>query len=385
MNILFVVYTYGNASGGHYHSLDQVSKEVSKSHHVEIVTFGSSISKVIKSNPHFRKHFEYHSVFSLPKLLASFYREQKGKEYDVIHFFDTESMCILLPFFPFRNTPYVLNKCGGPNPLRKKWYLADHLILFSKENYDWFDQSKFYDSDRLSLIPNRVEKLSFTPEEDRKEQKSSDCTTFLRVSRLGGAYDDTLMKSFQMISELKETFPVKLLVIGQVQDHTIFGRHQEYARSQNLPVEFITDERASNAKQFLYLADIAIGTGRSYMEAISLSIPTLAPCKNLEWPALVTKDNFVDFFTYNFSERTVSETTTEEQNRRLIMQLISDEKWYKKQQSDVSSLFEHNFDRKQIDKKYTEVYEKLYTGSKKSRLRLIWDNIPYLAKFFLGF
>ena len=60
-----------------------------------------------------------------------------------------------------KKTPVVLNKCGGHNPLRHNWQYAQDMILFSKENYDFFKSiDNLNPGMHLHLIPSRVKPVS---------------------------------------------------------------------------------------------------------------------------------------------------------------------------------------------------------------------------------
>lgn len=383
MNILFFINNDGHGVGGHYHSLDQISKEVGKGHKVGIVTMGLHPSPILSENPFFLKHIHLSGKI---KKMFSLNRELKGviKNFkpDLLHCFDTASLNRLLILPATFSFPLVLNKCGGPNPFGNNYQHANALVVFSAENHQWFENNPNYKKENVFLIANRVEKLKLLPEEQRKEKKDTNKITFLRITRIGGAYEKTLLDSFRMIEDLKDDHPVQLIVVGKVQKQERFAFFKQEAEKRRLPVQFITDERASKASDFLYLADFVIGTGRSFMEALSLGFPVLTPAKNTDWPVLVNERNFKFFFSTNFSERNIADPVSIKENKGDIEQLIANKKAYLNKQKKSIALFEEYLGTKFVLDKYNIVYENMSNIPVK-KASLILKNLPYIVKFYM--
>jgi glycosyltransferase involved in cell wall biosynthesis len=381
MKVLFFIYSSGNASGGHFHSLNQISKEVGKEHNVGIISMGPKSSPVFNSNQFFLEHINVgsplRSLINLNKQIKTILNNFKP---NLLHCFDTGALNYILVLPSTFKYPVILNKCGGPNPLRKNYQHANGIILFSAENYLWFKNNRHYNKKTVYLIPNRVEKLQFLQESKRKEQKSAGKITFMRVSRIGGAYEKTLLDTYNMIEYLKEQFPVELIVVGRIQDKKRYEYFQNMAMIKKLPIKFITDERASHGSNFLYLSDFVIGTGRSLMEAMSLGIPVLTPAINSDWPVLVTANNFESFFQTNFSERNVAPNTTLISNRNSIIELIKNPIAYKNEKSMASKLFNSYFGTEKILSAYSEVYYSILEKPVR-KFSLLIKNLPYLIKF----
>lgn len=382
MNILFFIASSGNAVGGHFHSLDQISKEIARGHKVRLVSLGANPSPVISQNPHFLEHI---TIIGKIKGIVALNRALKQIISDfnpgMIHCFDTASLnrLLVLPAtFPY---PLVMNKCGGPNPFGKNYQHASALVVFSAENYQWFTNNKNYKKEDIFLIPNRVEKLDYLPREQRKEIKDPGKITFLRITRIGGAYEKTLLDTFRMIEELKENYPVQLIVVGKIQKEERFAYFQQEAEKRKLPVQFITDERAGKASDFLYLADFVIGTGRSFMEALSLGLPVLTPAKNADWPILVNKRNFDVFFSTNFSERNLADPFSLESNKNEIIRLLNHKNAYGMAKEEADQLFDVNLGTRHILEKYGKLYD-LLTKRPVKKIKLIYKNLPYILKFY---
>lgn len=383
MNILYFISSSGNASGGHYHSLNQISKEVGKGNNVRIITTGPETSPVLSENRFFLKHISiqnnFKSLFILNKELKQII---KNFNPDILHCFDTDSLNRLLILPAVFHYPIILNKCGGPNPRRSNYQHANEIIVFSAENYDWFKMNRHYNNGEIHLIANRVEELQFLPTNKRIEKKNNKIITFLRVTRIGGAYDKTLRDSFRMIEELMLHFPVQLIIVGRIQDQERYQWFYNEADNKKLPVQFITDKRASKGADFLYLADFVIGTGRSFMEALSLGIPTLTPAQNANWPIIVNERNFNDFFKTNFSERNKTDNKTIINNKDEIIRLIKSQSAYYEAQESARTLFKKYFGTEHILTKYNDVY-RLVLSKPKKRFSLLLKNFPYILKYLL--
>ncbi|MDG1279041.1 MAG: hypothetical protein P8O16_17310 [Algoriphagus sp.] len=383
MNILLIIYSAGKASGGHYHSLDQLSKELGKGIKLNVVSFGPVSSPVLTSNPFFKYHIPFAGIYNLLSLFKHLGKLIRSESISLIHCFDTESLNWMLILPSTFKIPIVLNKCGGPNPLRKNWQHADSIILFSKENFNWFDSNIHYNANDYHLIPNRVTKLDLLPIEKRTLTKDTSKINFMRVSRLGGAYEKTLWDTLKMINVLNDKFPVHLYIVGRIQDEIRFSKFVDVINRDNLPVTIITDDRASRGADFLYLADFVIGTGRSFMEALSLGIPSLTPAVNMDWPVLVLKENFNQLFSSNFSERSVADSSSKINNENRIVKLLLDNQSYLLAQEEANLLFQNYFYLKGVGEKYFDVYNRVIT-KERNRIKLIIKNLLYIIKTIIS-
>jgi hypothetical protein len=384
MKLLFLISgSGGHAVGGHYNSLNQVSLEMSKNNQVKILMLGKVLSPVIKENPHFVEHIVLgHSILDILRLDKQLNFLFKTFKPDVIHCFDTTALSRVLLSKATNNIPVVLNKCGGKNPRRNNYYHADATVVFSSENQGWYFNSINFEDDSIFLIPNRVRPLKLLAENLKQEKANLNKISFVRISRLGGSYEMTLLQTFNLLEELSLNLEVELFVIGRIQDKDRFNNLVKVGEQKSFHITYITDERAANASNFLYLADFAIGTGRSFMEASSLGIPTLTPAKNSDMPILVNAKNVQQFLATNFSERNIAKKDDKRITLDTINEIVFNASSYAKYQIETKGFFEEYFGTKKINQKYTDVY--LYAMSNpSSKMRLIFKNFLYVVRFIL--
>jgi glycosyltransferase involved in cell wall biosynthesis len=345
-----------------------------------VVSVGSSISPVIQKNPHFVSHFIVGGKLDFLQFKKAITHFLNTSTPDIIHFFDSESLNLALIANSLTDYPVVLTKCGGPNPIRRKWQQVDHLILFSKENFDWFSRNPLYDKERLHLIPNRVSPIRISqryPDYKKDERKIN----FVRITRLGGAYEKTLLDTFTLIEKLQKNHPVHLYVIGRIQNPHRFEELRLVAKNKKISVTFITDERTSKASTFLYLADFVVGTGRSLMEAMSLGIPCLTPESNSTEPVLITRANFMDLFRTNFSERNKLPASSIQASQKTLKDALEDSSVYTSLSREMNSLFSEYFSIDKVHEAYGKIYESATINRRGFSLRR--TNFSYLIKQLL--
>jgi hypothetical protein len=144
MKVLFFIHSNDPSTGGHYHSLNSISRQLSAFVEVGIVSTGVKPSPVFEDNPLFKEHVVYAGPRNYLSFLLNVKKVIERMSPDVIHCFDTKVLSLITPVIAFKKIKLVLNKCGGRNPLGKRYVYCDNIIFFSLENYEWFDNSPFY-------------------------------------------------------------------------------------------------------------------------------------------------------------------------------------------------------------------------------------------------
>ncbi|HSB93201.1 MAG TPA: hypothetical protein VLC28_08795, partial [Flavitalea sp.] len=364
MKVLYLISVAGHGKGGHFHSLLTISEAMKEAVDVKIMTVGSGTSKLIESTPNFHQHIRFESVPG-----RAFFNEfgdaLKTLNPDVVHCFD-ERAYLLLTLYLFlhrREQPVVLNKCGGPNSV--DYPVAPILVLFSMENLDYYKKHPKFSHSSIHLIANRVQKSETRKQHEIFEKRSSDFLIF-KIARISSFYQASLSDAIQLVSKLLDNGcnNVRLCIIGTLENPEVMKSLQQEAIG--LPVEIITEPVITHkAADYLHYADMAICTGRGFMEASALGIPVLAKVKNSHLPFLVDEENFESFFFYNFSERTQLPGANEEENLRHILKVISDSTVHARYSAISAAMFKKHFDVHGAVPKYLDVYKEALTNSPK--------------------
>lgn len=380
MKILFFISVLGHGRGGHFHSLNHISKKIGEEHDVKIISFGPGKSDIIESNPHFLRHIDFNGL-NILKLRKIIKQETRKFKSDIYHCFDEGSYNIVRLIVSSTKNILVLNKCGGPNPTY--FPHVTNLILFSLENHDWFKNQNKYKNTNIHLIPNRVKALQLNPDFKPIEKNPEDFI-FMRICRIGHTYKKSIQDSINLISKLLEINLriIKLYLVGVVEDANVFEEFNNHALSKSGHLTILTESKYTNeASKMLYLADAVIGTGRGLMEAASLGKPLLAINKNGEIPVLLNDLNFNDAFRTNFSERNVIPTIDKNDNIKNITQIINDKHSYNENRLFVLHSFEKFFSLEKAKEEYLAAYNKSKTGKR----NLVSDQIFILRSILVFF
>ena len=357
MRILYFISASGHGKGGHSHSLNLVSRTMSKYAEVQIIAVGPGESKVLQQHPGFRELI-YTNGIPNTKVIGSIRRNVKQFNPDVIHCFDDKIYTLVtfcLSISGLGSYPVVLNKCGGPN--LASFPVASHLILFSKENEAFYAKRQRFKNTAIHLIPNRVMMDNDKRVSEHFIKKDGEFFLF-KISRIAEYYRKTLTQCIELAQQLwnrgEKNF--RLFLIGTIDQQQVYDDLQTMIGE--LPVTIITNPLVTiKASAYLHYADAAICTGRGFMEACSLGIPVLAGSVNHPHPILVDDKNFNDFFYYNFSERAkVPAVSGEDQVSRIIDVIRNPQN--RKQYSDMASKwFTENFDIEKGVERYIDVYK----------------------------
>lgn len=367
MNILFFISVYHDGTGGHFQSLNHISRKLAENNHVNIITIGPGHNSVIASNPHFYKHISFngYTFFNLKKELYSAIKELSP---DVYHCFDRGSYNVLRLFVSTKKHKVFINKCGGPN--RLDFAIIYNIIVFSQENYNWFLNNSHFKDSAIYLIPNRVSQVLIN-HKDQPLKKDYNKFTFLRICRIGSTHKKSIVDSLALIEHLNSKYPqkVKLVIIGGVEDNDLYKNIRKHSELLKGAVELYThDSFTKEASKFIYLADAVIGTGRSLMEAASLKKPVLSINANEDIPVLITKENFSEAFSTNFSARNVFFDTT--RNIESIYRLVSDNQFYERNSHFILEMFERHFNIQQA----VGLYVNAYRNGKFGKRKLLYDH-----------
>ncbi len=355
MKVLFFIFVSEGGRGGHYHSLNHITRTLGTTDcKIDILTIGNQTSEIIAENPHFRKHL-YFNRDNFINFFKQLYLEIQNNKPDILHFFDTQSYSLCFPLTFFFDSKVVLTKCGGANS-PKLYPIVPNLILFTEENRKWFVSKNQYKNTRIEVIPNRVNVLKIEKNEDY--QKDPEYFSFVRICRIGKEYCNSILNGINLVKELNQSsdFKTKLYVIGKVTDDEIYSILLEAAKGYD--IEFITDNRiALEASRMLYLADAVIGTGRSALEALSLGLPLLVPSGQINFPILFDENNRIEIMQKNFTERAEFGKLSHLDELKKIELLITDNKYYSTMLNYSKAIFNEFYDVHGIKSNYINFYK----------------------------
>lgn len=360
MKIVFIIASINSKSkgkGGHYHSLLETVKQLSKVHEIIIVNIGNEPAQALLGSS-----FKTHRILnktSLYKTYAQLKKFIKEENPDILHSFDSLAFYWTRICGRMLRIPYCLTKCGGQNP---KLYFpyAKNLVLFSSENELFFkSHSKFKDSN-LFLIPNRIELFEDNMEGIKNihsilKEKHKNSFKFLRITRIGNYYKNSSLQLIHLVKKLRnEGLNCSLIFIGAIEEDSVLRELKK--EGEDFTYFFSQNSYTSNAKSFINCADAVMGTGRSFMEAAAKGKILLSPVQDSSIPLLIQSSNFAKAFEYNFSERILISDYNESDNYDDIKTIIENKYSQIKSQEFSSAVYGEFFDSKKIVEKYENVY-----------------------------
>jgi glycosyltransferase involved in cell wall biosynthesis len=383
MKIVFFIRSEGDARGGHYHSLNHISKKLSEANGVRIITIGNNSSCVLTTNSCFWKHIYFYG-FNILHLKREIRNVVNAYNPDIYHCFDVRSYNVVRLFISSKKHKIILNKCGGPNPIQFPY--IHNLIIFSEEDQIWFKNQKKFKKSQIFLIPNRVTRivsdLSFMPID-----KDLDSFIFMRICRISLEYKKSILDSISLIEYLftRGNNNIKFYLVGVVQDIHLYNYLREHPLVKKGIMFLLTEELyTTEGSRMLYLADVVIGLGRGLMEAASLGKPVLTINANDDFPVLVNDGTLTDAFRTNFSERNLFERLNKTENLRSIERLVRDKTFYLKISKFSLDTFDLFFNLDKAGEKYQNAYHLAKIGER----YLIADSnqiIRCLKDFFVSF
>ncbi len=344
--VLFIIYSSKKVSGGgHFYSLKSISSGLEDLIDFRILNLGKVFARPLVNNPKAKFipltpiNFPF-KIFTLRKL---------SKPFEVIHAFDFKSLFIARTISLFKKTKIIYTKCGGVNGSR---YIpdADTQILFSKENYNHFQEFGNPKTPRY-LLPNRVNKVNIDIEHEKKFCENfnlKDHFILLRISRFNSYYDTTFQQSIELLKEIqKRTENAILIFIGKIQSKEYFESFKQ--KTKGLPVILVTEEvYTDEASRLLNIADIVISTGRGVMEACSLNKPVFCPVRDSKIPINLNSETFKKLFENNFSERVILDADyIDKQNENFL---------HKNIKPNTIEFFKTNFSVESVKEDYKKIY-----------------------------
>lgn len=373
--ILFIITNQAHGRGGHFYTLRTTIDALKDMITPLVIEFGmAKVSSPILKEAKGAKFFfiPYKNIW---ETLKKSYFISKNEMPDVIHSFDSPAFFLGRILAVIFSIPHIHTKCGGPNP-RIYYPIPSCLILFSEENLNYFKKKDRYKNTRIELIPNRV----ITPKTDERRIKSirekikKDDFIILRIGRICTHYNETLKQCIELTQKLNQDgVNVQLVLIGVIQDNHLIEELK--IRSDRSILLLNEEEYTTNSAELIDIADMVVGTGRSFMEAALFGKPLLAPTDTtLKIPVLVDQENINIFSQYNFSPRVPGKLFCQEIEYEKIITVIKNHRAYQENSNFIKNYAHKNF---LIDQAIPKIIE-LYNTKSKEKIRPLDSSINCL-------
>ena len=384
MKIAFIISSINsksNGNGGHYFSLIETVKMLSINNEVVIYNIGNSPAIALK-NTEFKLISIVHKKIAFTQIYKDLLVSIKEEQPEIIHSFDA------IAYFWGRlvssklNIKSCLTKCGGINQIY--FPFCDNFILYSKENFDYYQSKNKFKNSNLFLIPNRINTF---PNDKKRiiklkgyiKEEHLNSFKFLRISRISNYYIKSTLQIINLVNDLNELgINCIFIYIGSVEDKTVLSELKD-SSNQSYVYIFTQDEFTNNSKELIDFSDAVLGTGRSYMEAASKGKIMLAYNPKGKYPLLINDKNFSTAFKYNFSERI--ETKDKNTELSLFSKVINDENYKIKLKDFSIESFSKFFDSSRIEELHKELYININLKAKYNILDTILNGLFVLKNY----
>lgn len=350
MKIVYVIYNIKLGKGGHFHSLLETASKVREKENVAVISLGKYQSPVLEKLGEDYYHIKSNTVFFM---ILEIYKLIKKLKPDILNAFDAQSFFFVRLISNFIRIPVVLTRCGGPNP-RNYYPFCKNMVLFSEENRSFFASNNKFSSSNFHVIPNRVPASSYKQDyhciELIKNKLRPDSLVFLRIARISLAYESSILQSINLVRTLADKgIDAQLVVVGVIEDQLIYSRLKQKS-CENIYF-FTQDNFTLNSSKLIDVADVVIGTGRSFMEAALRNKIMMVPTSNLDIPDLIDLRNVKRAFSVNFSQRFKSDSESSE----IISKFLGRD--FNEDEEQLTEFYIQNFSSEIIHKKLMPVYK----------------------------
>ncbi|MGP4951918.1 hypothetical protein ACTXGO_07025 [Psychrobacter sp. T6-1] len=302
----------------------------------------------------------------------------------VVHAYDAKSVYIGASIAKKIGAKFLLTKCGG-RVLKRKYPKVNSLIVFHEMDYHYYNNHKDY-YNNVYLVPNRVRNTIYNENriqqlEDIREKTS---LNILKIGRIGKYYYKTLTDTIRFCSDLsKSNYQIKLTFVGYEESPDIIRKLNILAQELNVNLTTYSDSAYTlNASELIWACDVAIGTGRGAMEALSAGRILLFPVANFDYPCLLNKETATYAMSDNFSERVIlPEELSQYCDPHYVMTLLSDNTYVENLKSFGLGLFNSDFNVDVGAKKVINIYNENHTSKSMTRWSLfrlrLQDTVTY--------
>jgi len=312
--VTFVITSRAQGTGGHMHSLRDVTDALIDHVDARIVCVCSSPPPALKGARAPVTFIDYRAA-QTPRVVADLRRALRANAAEWVHAFDPLALKLALPAADALSLRVVLTLCGGPTP-RRDLPAVDDIILFSNENLRGLQSNPRMRGARLRLVPNRVRGVDVTAEAATRRGAalrahlgwSPETLLLLRINRMSPVYAPVMHQTLALARALRARgLPVRAALVGSPNDPQVVDEVTRLAGDEDSVVT--APEFTHRAAELTPTADAVVGTGRGLMEAASAGRPLFTPIAGHALPALLDANNFEALHDTNFSPRNRLETS----------------------------------------------------------------------------
>lgn len=357
MKLAYIV-TYfegiNTGTGGHYFSLLVLFDALKKRHDVEILVVGDAMPSAFQ-------HVEY--VRLVPFLQRE---DQSGvdalarmideSDISVIHSFDAHAHRVAKAASAVTEVAHVITKPGG-GPSRFSYPWAHDIILFTREDCDWFRAHPYFKDTRIHFLPNRValSECDSIRTEELKAYIQKDYFVFMVIATVDHRKIEQLEQSIRLVNQLAESGEqVQLILIGFPKDEVLVRCLSQLAGPNCVLLH--EEPFVRKASVYLPLADVVIAMGRGVMEAAAIGKPVMTSGDGAEYPYFLDKNTFEPAFSANFTKRARIECSSA-QTLLEAKKMLHESDTYERHSSFMSNMYEKYFNIETVLEQYDSIYE----------------------------
>ena len=306
--VLFTIACFragSTGNGGHYYSLRTMAEALEMDH--QILVIGDFFPPALQDCPGVLfvscafSSIRGPDFDSIPEL----------EKADLIHAYDLTAANFSARLSWMWKVPLVFTKPGGP-PYKSVTRMFENMTVFYQQDYDLISGRKSPPRN-LILIPNRVnlDATAGMAVGPVFEGAPNGALKIITIGRIGKVYDEKIRQAIALRRAIAARHgPAVLSIIGVVEDADTLEALRRDTAQDGADVRFFTeDEITKVAARHLAASDVAVCTGRGFMEALGYGNFVFFTVRGPRLPCFAHDDNYAEAFRNNFSPR-VTETDT---------------------------------------------------------------------------
>jgi len=256
------------------------------------------------------------------------------------------------------------------------------MLLFSRENLNYFQEFQPEVAKKAFLIQGRVKTVEKTSVSDRALFDVPCCRRrIFCVARFSPEkmviFERGILFFEKYFSEIDDAF---LYIIGLPSHPEVTAaiEHlvQQSALSDRMKV-LKTPQYYQNVSRFFELADYLVGNGRTVIEAMSLGVPSLVATEGRDEPVLITELSLSDLAVANLSSRSIVSDQVYDRVLGETDASIRDRESFLEIQVQSKNLFEKYYSIRESQKKIHEAI--IAAQADKEVIKSEWNDLRMLS------